>query len=334
MKKYIPVSMLDLAIVTADSTIAETLQKTKANAQLCDELGFERFWLAEHHNMENVASSATSVLIGFIAGNTTRIRVGSGGIMLPNHAPLVIAEQFGTLESLYPGRIDLGLGRAPGTDGMTAMAIRPDFYEQSQKFPQNVTAIQKFFSDTNKYSKVRAFPGEGLEVPLWILGSSMDSASLAAAYGLPYAFAGHFAPKMMYEAFNFYRENFQPSSFLQEPKTMACVNAILGETDEEAAYLSTTMYQNFLNIVKNERKMMQPPVDSLEALMQEMHWPYVEDMTACSFVGSVETVLEDMKRFLAVTEVDEIMVTSQIYDQEKKQASIRMLKEVFDVINS
>ena len=219
MTPNIPISILELAIITQDSDASATLQKTTAIAQLADSLGYNRFWLAEHHNMPHVASSATVVLIGYIASKTERIRVGSGGIMLPNHAPLIIAEQFGTLETLYPNRIDLGLGRAPGTDGLTAQAIRKDFFEQSQRFPQNVAALQEFFSVENAGAKVRAFPAEGIKVPIWILGSSMDSAALAAAKGLPYAFAGHFAPKQMVQAFEFYRNNFQPSEFLDQPKT-------------------------------------------------------------------------------------------------------------------
>ena len=195
MTKNIPISILELAIITQDSNANETFQKTTALAKLADSLGYKRFWLAEHHNMAHVASTATVVLIGYIASQTQNIRVGSGGIMLPNHAPLIIAEQFGTLEILYPNRIDLGLGRAPGTDGLTAQAIRKDFFEQSQRFPQNVATLQEFFSEDNATAKVRAFPAEGTNVPIWILGSSMDSAALAAANGLPYAFAGHFAPK-------------------------------------------------------------------------------------------------------------------------------------------
>ncbi len=226
MKNPISVSILELAIITQDSNATETFQKTKDIAQLADKIGYKRIWLAEHHNMAHVASTATVVLIGYVASQTEKIRVGSGGIMLPNHSPLVVAEQFGTLETLYPNRIDLGLGRAPGTDQPTAEAIRKDFFEQAQRFPQNVSKLQEYFSAENATGKVRAFPAEGLNVPIWILGSSMDSAALAAAYGLPYAFAGHFAPKLMIQAFEFYRENFQPSQYLDKPKTMACVNII------------------------------------------------------------------------------------------------------------
>jgi luciferase family oxidoreductase group 1 len=259
--------------------------------------------------------------------------VGSGGIMLPNHAPLIIAEQFGTLEILYPNRIDLGLGRAPGTDGLTAQAIRKDFFEQSQRFPQNVAALQEFFSEDNATAKVRAFPAEGTNVPIWILGSSMDSAALAAANGLPYAFAGHFAPKQMYQAFQFYRDNFEPSEYLDQPKTMACVNAIAADTDEEAEKLSTSLTQMFLNLIRNDRKPLQPPVDSLDGIMREEEHFHVNQMTACSFVGSKEKLVVELKQFIEYTQIDELMITSPIFNHEDKLKSIRIMKEVMDTIN-
>lgn len=330
MTKNIPISILELAIITEDSNASETLQKTKALAQLADSLGYNRFWLAEHHNMAHVASTATVVLIGYIASQTQNIRVGSGGIMLPNHAPLIVAEQFGTLEILYPNRIDLGLGRAPGTDGLTAQAIRKDFFEQSQRFPQNVAALQEFFSEDNSTAKVRAFPAEGTNVPIWILGSSMDSAALAAANGLPYAFAGHFAPKQMYQAFQFYRDNFKPSEYLDQPKTMACVNAIAADTDEEAEKLSTSLTQMFLNLIRNDRKPLQPPVDSLDGIMSEEEHFHVNQMTACSFVGSKKKLETELKQFIEYTQIDELMITSPIFDHDDKLKSIRIMKEVID----
>ncbi|MFH6971481.1 LLM class flavin-dependent oxidoreductase [Flavobacterium petrolei] len=333
MTKNIPISILELAIITEDSNASETLQKTKALAQLADSLGYNRFWLAEHHNMAHVASTATVVLIGYIASQTQNIRVGSGGIMLPNHAPLIVAEQFGTLEILYPNRIDLGLGRAPGTDGLTAQAIRKDFFEQSQRFPQNVAALQEFFSEDNATAKVRAFPAEGTNVPIWILGSSMDSAALAAANGLPYAFAGHFAPKQMYQAFQFYRDNFEPSEYLDQPKTMACVNAIAADTDEEAEKLSTSLTQMFLNLIRNDRKPLQPSVDSLDGIMSEEEHFHVNQMTACSFVGSKKKLETELKQFIEYTQIDELMITSPIFNHEDKLKSIRIMKEVMDTIN-
>lgn len=332
MRKNIPISILELAIITEDSNAKETFEKTKALAQLADDLGYNRFWLAEHHNMAHVASTATIVLIGYIASQTKNIRVGSGGIMLPNHAPLIVAEQFGTLEILYPNRIDLGLGRAPGTDGITAQAIRKDFYEQSQRFPQNVAELQKYFSKDNAAANVRAFPAEGTNVPIWILGSSLDSAALAAANGLPYAFAGHFAPKLMYQAFQYYRDYFQPSQYLDKPKTMACVNAIVADTDEEAEILSTSLTQMFLNLIRNDRKPLQPPVESMDGLMSEQEHFHVNQMTACSFVGSKNKVETDLKQFIEYTKIDEVMITSPIFNQEDKLKSIRLMKEVIENI--
>ena len=332
MTKNIPISILELAIITQDSNANETFQKTTALAKLADSLGYKRFWLAEHHNMAHVASTATVVLIGYIASQTQNIRVGSGGIMLPNHAPLIIAEQFGTLEILYPNRIDLGLGRAPGTDGLTAQAIRKDFFEQSQRFPQNVAALQEFFSEDNATAKVRAFPAEGTNVPIWILGSSMDSAALAAANGLPYAFAGHFAPKQMHQAFQFYRDNFEPSGYLDQPKTMACVNAIAADTDEEAEKLSTSLTQMFLNLIRNDRKPLQPAVDSLDGIMSEEEHFHVNQMTACSFVGSKKKLKIELKQFIEYTQIDELMITSPIFDHDDKLKSILIMKEVIDTI--
>jgi len=335
MKTPIPISLLELAIITEGSNAIETMQKTKELAQLADGLGYKRFWLAEHHNMAHVASTATVVLIGYVASLTQNIRVGSGGIMLPNHSPLIIAEQFGTLATLYPGRIDLGLGRAPGTDSLTAQAIRKDFFEESQRFPKNVTALQEYFSEANATAKVRAFPAEGTNVPIWILGSSMDSATLAAAYGLPYAFAGHFAPRQMLQAFEFYRDNFQPSEYLSEPKTMACVNAIAADTDAEAEILSTSLYQMFQNLVQNTRKPLQPPVESLTNLMNEMSEEarfHVNQMTAGSFIGSKETLEKELKEFIRYSRIDELMISSPIYDHQDKLKSMRLLKEVIDAI--
>lgn len=336
MTNTIPVSLLELALVAQDSNAGATFEKTKELAQLADTLGYKRFWLAEHHNMPHVASTATVVLIGYIAGQTRYIRVGSGGIMLPNHSPLIVAEQFGTLETLYPNRIDLGLGRAPGTDTLTAMAIRKDFYEQSQQFPQNVAALEDYFSEGNATAKVRAFPAEGTNVSIWILGSSRESAVLAASKGLPYAFAGHFAPRDMLVAFQLYRDNFRASEFLEHPYTMACVNAIAADTDQEAEILSTSLYQMFGNLVQNNRKPLQPPVDSLTELMNGMSEEarfQVNQMTACSFVGSKQTLSAELKEFIRYSRVDELMISSAIFDHQDKLKSLRLLKEVVDGIN-
>ncbi|MBS7233907.1 LLM class flavin-dependent oxidoreductase [Flavobacterium psychroterrae] len=334
MKDPISISILELAIITQDSNAPETFQKTKEIAQLADNLSYNRFWLAEHHNMAHVASTATVVLIGYIASQTQNIRVGSGGIMLPNHSPLIVAEQFGTLETLYPNRIDLGLGRAPGTDQPTAEAIRKDFFDQAQRFPQNVTKLQDYFSAENATAKVRAFPAEGTNVPIWILGSSTESAALAAAYGLPYAFAGHFAPRQMIQAFEFYRENFQPSEFLHKPKTMACVNIIAADTNEEAERLSTSLYQMFLNLIRGDRKGLQPPVDSLDDIMSEEERFHVNQMTACTFTGNKEQLITDLKKFINYSKVDELMATGPIFDHQAKLKSIHITKEVIDSINT
>ncbi|MEO5909051.1 MAG: LLM class flavin-dependent oxidoreductase, partial [Ginsengibacter sp.] len=237
----IPFSILELATVSEGSTPAETFVKNLELAQRAEEYGYKRFWLSEHHNMVSVASSATSVLIGYIAAGTSTIRVGSGGIMLPNHSPLAVAEQFGTLESLYPRRIDLGLGRAPGTDQLTAMALRGDFFNNANEFPQNVMKLQTYFSKENSSAKVRAIPGEGLDVPIWILGSSTDSAQLAGVLGLPYAFASHFAPAQFFAAIDLYRKTFRPSKNLDKPYVLSCVNVIAADTDAEAEKLATSL---------------------------------------------------------------------------------------------
>ena len=296
-------------------------------ARHVEKLGYKRVWLAEHHNMEHIASSATSVLIGHLAGKTSTIRVGSGGIMLPNHAPLVIAEQFGTLETLYPGRIDLGLGRAPGTDQLTAMALRRNNMATAYDFPEDIKSLQTFFSASNRNSKVRAFPGEGLDIPIWILGSSTDSAYLAAKMGLPYAFAAHFAPAQFRTAIEIYRSNFQPSAQLDKPYVLACVNIFGAETDDEAEFLVTSLYRMFLGIVTNGRAPLQPPGN----LPSTFYLPGVQDMLqrmpACTFTGSEDSLRKKLSVFIAETGVDELMAVSYIYDMDKRLRSYEILKE-------
>ncbi|RYG09567.1 MAG: LLM class flavin-dependent oxidoreductase, partial [Chitinophagaceae bacterium] len=252
----IPHSVLDLATVLDGSTAADTFKASLEIAQQSELLGYNRYWFAEHHNMAGVASSATAVLIGFIAGGTKKIRVGSGGIMLPNHAPLIVAEQFGTLASLYPGRIDLGLGRAPGTDQITAMAIRGENFNSAHSFPRDVERLQQLFSADNNRASVRAIPGEGLDVPIWILGSSTDSARLAAEKGLPYAFASHFAPAYFEQAISIYRNNFKPSIYLEKPYVMACVNVVAADTDAEAEILSSSVKRMFLGVITGKRELL------------------------------------------------------------------------------
>jgi luciferase family oxidoreductase group 1 len=326
--KDIPYSVLDLATVIQGKTPADTFVSSLDLARHAESWDYTRYWLAEHHNMISVASSATSVVIGYIAGGTKKIRVGSGGIMLPNHSPLVIAEQFGTLESLYPGRIDLGLGRAPGTDQLTAMAIRGDRFAAVNNFPQEVRKLQTYFSAENHTSKVRAIPGEGLEIPIWILGSSTDSAHLAAAMGLPYAFASHFAPAQFLTAIDIYRREFKPSEYLQEPYVLSCVNVIAADTDAEANKLATSLYQMFRGIITGERNLLQPPVDNIADVLSSYEAEQINQMLACTFVGSKELVKEDMESFLAQTKVDEIMVSAHIYDHQAKLRSYELFAEL------
>ena len=328
----LPISVLDLATVTEGSTPAETFAKSLELARHVEKLGYTRYWLSEHHNMISVASSATSVLIGYIAGGTSSIRVGSGGIMLPNHSPLAVAEQFGTLESLYQGRIDLGLGRAPGTDQLTAMALRGDRFNAVNDFPQNVLKLQAYFSSENSSAKVRAIPGEGLDIPIWILGSSTDSAQLASVLGLPYAFASHFAPAQFETAIQMYREGFQPSKYLKRPYVMACVNVIAAGTDQEAHRLATSLYQMFLGIVSGSRKRLQPPVDSMDGIWTDYERELTRQMLSLSFFGGPETLRRDIKEFVNRTQIDEVMVISNIYDQQAKLNSYSLFAEAIEAI--
>lgn len=324
----LPFSVLDLATVVEGKTIADTFKNSVELAQHTEKLGYMRYWLAEHHNMISVASSATSVLIGHIAGHTNTIRVGSGGIMLPNHSPLIVAEQFGTLATLYPGRIDLGLGRAPGTDQLTSMEIRGERFAAPHHFPQDVMKLQRYLSSTNSHSKVRAIPGEGTEVPIWILGSSTESAHLAASYGLPYAFASHFAPTYFLEALQLYKQNFRPSAVLKEPYVISCVNVIAAPTDEEAEYLSTSLKQLFMGIVTGKRRLLQPPVATMDDIWDPMEEQAVNQMLAVAFIGGPATLATQMRSFLAQTQIDEVMVTSHIYDHEARLRSYQLFAEV------
>ncbi|MBB6498203.1 LLM class flavin-dependent oxidoreductase [Pedobacter cryoconitis] len=324
----LPYSVLDLATVVAEKTPADTFRNSLDLARKAEEFGYTRYWFAEHHNMINVASSATSLLIGHIAGGTKTIRVGSGGIMLPNHSPLVVAEQFGTLASLYPGRIDLGLGRAPGTDQITAMAIRGERFNAVHDFPQDIIKLQTFFSAENENSAVRAIPGEGLDIPIWILGSSTDSARLAAAMGLPYAFASHFAPAQFLTAIHIYRQNFRPSVHLKAPYVISCINVVAADTDAEAERLATSFKQLFVGVVTGKRKLLQPPVENMDEIWSDLEEEAVNQMIACSFIGSPETIKEDMKSFLDQTKVDEVMVTSHIFDHQARIHSYELFAKL------
>jgi luciferase family oxidoreductase group 1 len=324
--------VLDLAPVKKDKTIHDTFQDSLSLANHTENLNYKRFWLAEHHNMESIASSATSVLIGFIANGTKKIRVGSGGIMLPNHSSLVIAEQFGTLESLFPGRIDLGLGRAPGTDGLTAQALGRNPAIINQQFPRQILELQKYFSKENSEALVRAIPGEGLDIPLYILGSSTDSAFLAAELGLPYAFAGHFAPEQMEMAFNIYRQNFEASQYCDKPYIIACVNGVAAETSGEAHKISTTLFQAFINIIRNDRKPFAPPVDDMDDIWSPMEKTMVLQKLRYTFIGDQAEIEEQLGSFQEKFNVNELMINSHIYDHQKRLDSYTIFRKAKDAV--
>ncbi|MEO9479600.1 MAG: LLM class flavin-dependent oxidoreductase [Maribacter dokdonensis] len=331
--KNIKYSILDLAIVSEGTTLKDTFDHSLALAQAAEEVGYSRFWLAEHHNSIAIGSSATSVLMGYIAEGTKTIRVGSGGIMLPNHSPLIIAEQFGTLGILYPNRIDLGLGRAPGTDQLTAQAIRSDFFQAAQSFPLEVEKIQRYFSTENADAKVRVTLAEGVEVPLYILGSSTDSAHLAAKKGLPYAFASHFATNHLMNALQIYHQEFQPSKVLEKPYTMAGVNIIIADTDEEAERISTSLYKMIIGLLTGKRGYMQPPVPMTSDLRELSKNPSVQQMLKYSFIGSRETVKKQVQQFIADTQVDELIAVTNIYDGKDRIKSYRMFAEIMKELN-
>ena len=320
-------SILDLAFVPEGATPADALRRTLELAQHAERWGYKRVWLAEHHNMIGVASAATSIVIGYVAGGTRTIRVGAGGIMLPNHSPLVIAEQFGTLESLYPRRIDLGLGRAPGTDYPTVRALRRDL-RNADTFPDDVLELQRLLGPLQPGQVVQAVPGTGLDVPIWILGSSLYGAQLAAALGLPYAFASHFAPDELDSALELYRAQFRPSAQLAAPYAMVGVNAVVAETDREARRLFTTVQQGFTNLLRGARGLLQPPLDDIAAFWTPGEAAHVTRMLSCSFVGSPTTVHEQMSKFLARTRADELIVATGIFDQAARLKSYELLAEL------
>lgn len=328
--KDIPVSFLDLAnIIQGDQSAGDAFKRSLTFAQHTEQLGFKRYWFAEHHNMESVASSATSVLIGHIAQGTSTIRVGSGGVMLPNHAPLIIAEQFGTLESLYPGRIDLGLGRAPGTDQATAYALRRNLNADVDSFPSDVAELLQYFGPADKQGKVKAVPGVGTSVPVWLLGSSTFSAQLAAKLGLPFAFASHFAPAQLFPALQLYHSTFQPSPFLERPYALACVNVIAADTDEEAEYLASSFYQLVLGMIRNNRKPMAPPIEDMDRRWSLEERAAVKQMLHYSFVGSIETLSKELTSFVENTHIDELMIATHIFDVNKKLASLERTALLF-----
>ena len=323
----VPLSVLDLVPVVEGATPREALANSLDLARHAERLGYRRFWVAEHHNMPAIASAATSVVIGYLAGGTSTIRVGAGGIMLPNHAPLVIAEQFGTLESLYPGRIDLGLGRAPGTDEKTVRALRRN-PEDAAHFPHDVQELQAFLAPVAEGQRIQAVPGGGLEIPLWILGSSTYGAQLAAMLGLPYAFASHFAPDALMQAIEIYRARFQPSRQLDRPYVMPTINVIAADSDAEARRQFTTIQQAFANIGRGRPALIKPPIDDIETF-----WSYEEKLRAThmlkySFVGGPETVRRGLEEFVGATGADELMIVSTLHDHAARLRSYQILAEV------
>jgi luciferase family oxidoreductase group 1 len=322
----IPFSVLDLSPILAGSDASQAFRNTLDLAQHAERWGYRRYWLAEHHNMPGIASAATSVVIGHVAGGTRTIRVGSGGIMLPNHAPLVIAEQFGTLEALYPGRIDLGLGRAPGTDMRTAQALRR-YLAGADTFPQDVVELQSYFRAAEPDQAVRAVPGAGLNVPVWILGSSLFGAQLAAALGLPYAFASHFAPDHLMEAVQVYRHQFQPSAELAKPYVMAGLAVFAADTDAEARWLVTSAQQQWINLRRGSPGPLQPPRD-MEGYWSPREKAGVEHGMRLAAIGGPETVRRRIAAFIAETGIDELMVTGQIYDHQARLRSFEIIASI------
>ncbi len=323
----IPFSVLDVSPVIEGGTIRESLLNTADLARHAEDWGYHRYWLAEHHNAPSIASSATSVVIGHVAAATSKIRVGSGGIMLPNHAPLVIAEQFGTLESLFPGRIDLGLGRAPGTDGLTAAALRGSRRTGGHDFPEQLAELRAFLDPTRSEAgmAVRAIPGEGLDIPIWLLGSSDFSAMLAAELGLPFAFAGHFSPNFTVPAMNLYRNNFKPSEVLDKPHGMVAVNVVAADTDDEAAYLATSMQQLFLSFIRNTRGPLPAPVKDMSGLWTPQEKAALEQQLGSSIVGGPETVKAKLNAYIEATGADEIMVAAHIYEHKARLRSYEIV---------
>ncbi len=323
-----PLSVLDLSPITEGSTAGVALRNTIDLALHAERWGFRRFWLAEHHNMKGIASAATAVVIGHVAEATSSIRVGSGGIMLPNHAPLVIAEQFGTLEALHPGRIDLGLGRAPGTDQYTSYALRRTLTGNVDDFPRDVIELRDYFREPEPNQRVQAVPGAGLKVPIWILGSSLYGAQLAAALGLPYAFASHFAPAAMMQAIEIYRSHFEPSDQLDEPYVMLGFNICAADTDEEARFLRTSALRSFVRLRRGSPGRLPPPVEKFEESLSASEQRLLDAIATCSAVGSPETVRGRLAEFVDRTGADEVIVVSQIFDHEARLRSFEIASEV------
>ena len=321
-------SILELVPVRDDKTIQFALNHALELAQAAEQLGYSRIWLAEHHNMDGIASSATAVLLGYLLANTKSLTLGSGGIMLPNHAPLVVAEQFGTLATLYPDRVELGLGRAPGTDQMTMRALRRGRQETEDQFPQDVLEILQYFKDPEPHQRIVATPGQSTHVPVWLLGSSLFSAQLAAKLGLPYSFASHFAPRMLGQAIQLYRENFEPSEYLDRPYVSMGVPTCVADTDEEAEYLATSAYQRVLSLIRGQSLKLKAPIDSMKGLWSPPEKMSVDNFFAMAQVGSKETVKAGLASLLAKYDVDEFIFTCDIYDTDKRLHNFELLMQI------
>ncbi|MEH3021936.1 MAG: LLM class flavin-dependent oxidoreductase [Pseudomonas oryzihabitans] len=321
-------SVLDLVPIRDDGDATQALHNALTLARHVEQLDFSRYWVAEHHNMDGIASSATSVLLGYLAAGTSTLRLGSGGIMLPNHAPLVVAEQFGTLASLYPGRIELGLGRAPGSDQRTAYALRRDRLGSSDDFPRDVEELQHYFGAQQPGQGVIAMPGVGTEVPIWLLGSSLFSAQLAAAKGLPYAFASHFAPRYVHEAIRLYRENFQPSKVLDRPYVMLGVPLVAADSDDEANYLATTVYQRILALFRGDSLRLQPPVRSMEGVWLPHEKESVSSFLGMAVIGGPDKVRERLELLLEKTDADELIFTCDVYEQADRLRAFSILADL------
>ncbi|MFS0879635.1 LLM class flavin-dependent oxidoreductase [Metabacillus niabensis] len=326
----IPVSVLNLAPIRKGQEPKDAIDAMVDLAQATEEMGYKRYWIAEHHNTPTLVSSATAILIKHTLEHTKSIRVGSGGVMLPNHSPLVVAEQFGTMATIYPNRLDLGLGRAPGTDMMTASALRRSQNDSVYTFPDDVNSLLTYFGPEEKQSYVKAYPGVDTNIPIYILGSSTDSAYLAAKLGLPYVFASHFAPRYMEDAISIYRSRFQPSEYLDSPYMMVCLNVIAAESDEDAKRESTTMQQFFLNVVRGSQSPLQPPVESMDQIWSPAEREMATSMSSVTLQGSKESVKEQLSNFQEKYNVDEIMAVSYIYDPAKQKRSYEILKEIVD----
>ena len=321
-------SILDLVPVRENKSIQSSLHHALALAQHAEKLGYKRLWLAEHHNMSGIASSATAVLLGYLLANTRTLRVGSGGIMLPNHAPLIVAEQFGTLATLYPNRIELGLGRAPGTDQNTMRALRRGRQETEDQFPQDVLEILQYFKDPLPQQRIVATPGQSTHVPVWLLGSSLFSAQLAAKLGLPYSFASHFAPRMLDQAIKLYRENFEPSEYLDRPYVSMGVPTVIAQTDEEAQYLATSPYQRIISMFRNQRGKLKPPIENIDEIWSPAEKMSVDSFYAMAQIGSPETVKAGLENLLENYNVDEFIFTCDIYDTDKRLENFELLMNI------